>query len=211
MRDHAAALEKRLGWAAIDNLGLFLAAMNAAVWGLSLLKPEFPSRLVLDASALRSGELWRALTFLFVPPPLSPLFMLLWLYLLFIFARALEHAWGAFRFNLYYGLGAASLLAAALLGGVSPDNQLLNASVFLAFAALHPDSEMLLFFILPVKARWLAAAAWGILFWTLITASRPARLAALAGVANYAVFFGPGHLRALRDLWRSWNWRRKLK
>lgn len=197
-------LERRLGGWEIEHLSSFLTAMNAAVFVMSLLRPEFPARLVLDPGAMLRGELWRALTFLFVPPAISPLWMLFWLYLFFLYARSLEEAWGHFRFNLFYLAGALSVLLASLAAGASLSNIPLNTSLFLAFAALFPETELLLFFVLPVQARLLGYLAWAALLWTLLTGSMLARVNVAAGIANYLLFFGPGHWSWLKPRLRSW-------
>ena len=203
-------LERRLGWAAVPGLASFLIGMNAAVWALALLKPEFPELLALDPTLVARGQLWRLATFLFIPPPLSPFWMFFWLYLLFMYARTLETEWGDFRFNLFYGIGAAATIAASLTLGRQLSNVALNASLFLAFAAIYPDFELLLLFVLPVKVKWLAALAWMGIGWGLLAGDWDRRAATLAGVANYLVFFGPGHWERGRQAWRSWRFKRRM-
>lgn len=184
---------------AVPELASFIVAMNASVWALSLIKPEFPERLTLEPHLIMQGEFWRVLTFLFIPPASAPIWTILWLYLLFLYGRALEEAWGEARFNLYYGLGAAATVAAALGAGVGLSNAPLNASLFLAFAALNPEFEVLLFFILPVKVRWLAWAVWTWALWTFLAGGFYARLALASGFLNYAVFFGRAHWDHARE------------
>ena len=184
---------------------MFITVMNAAVWVLSLIKPEFPALLALRPDLLMAGQFWRAVTFLFVPPALSPFWMFFWFYLLFVYARALEQEWGHARFNLFYGLGALSLLCASLSLGVGLSNMPLNAALFLAFAAVYPDFELLVFFILPVKVKWLAAIAWAGIALNFLMGDGRSRLAVLAGLLNYAVFFGADHWRSLRAFWRRRN------
>ncbi len=199
------ALQRRFGSWTIPGLVNFIVGMNAAVWALSLLKPEFPSVLALDPHRVMQGEWWRIFTFLFIPPASSPLWMFLWLYLLYTYASALEREWGDFRFNLYYAIGAASTAAASLGLGQGLSNAPLNASIFLAFAALYPDFELLLFFILPVKAKWLAALAWIGIAWSAIFGHWAVRVALSAGLVNYALFFGKDHALSLRYRWRRWR------
>ncbi|MBI5242508.1 MAG: hypothetical protein HY922_02345 [Elusimicrobia bacterium] len=204
-------LERRFGGFAIENLAAFIVAMNAAVWGLSLLKPEFPSLLALEPSLLLRGQIWRAATFLFIPPPASPFWMIFWLYLLYLYAGALEREWGDFCFNVFYAAGALSLLAASLALGVGLPNTALNLTLFLAFASLFPDFELLLFFIIPVKVWWLAAAVWVWLAWILLAGDIHARATVLASLANYALFFGSSHWDSARARLRKRLWERKLK
>ena len=61
--------ERRLGFIALPNLAFFLAGMNALCALLAFIKPEFPQRLTLEPWLILQGQAWRALTFIFVPPP----------------------------------------------------------------------------------------------------------------------------------------------
>ena len=200
----AERLERRFGGWEFEHLASFLTAMNGAVFLLSLLRPEFPALLGLDPQAMLRGELWRALTFLFVPPAISPFWMLFWLYLFFLYARALEEAWGHFHFNLFYLLGALSVLLASLATGTSFSNVPLNTSLFLAFSALFPETELLFFFVLPVQVRLLGLLAWAALLWTLLTGPLIAKANVASGVLNYALFFGPAHWSWLKPRLKAW-------
>lgn len=191
-------LERRLGDWALPDPALFLVGMNAAVWALSLVKPGFPLALELDPARVLSGEVWRLATFLFIPPLMGPLWMIFWLLLFYAYAQALENEWGEFRFCLYYGIGAAATAAASVLLGAGLSNVPLNLSLFLAFADLYPDVELLLFFVIPVKVRWLAWLAWAGVLLQLLFGGWYARLALGAGLLNFAVFFGPDHLSDLK-------------
>ena len=191
-------LERRFHWLAVPGLASFLVGMNAVVWLMSLFRPAFPRLLWLDPWALVHGQPWRAVTFLFVPPASGPLGTIFWLLLLYTFAAALENEWGDFRFNLFYFSGAAATAAASLAGGWPLSNMTLNTSLFLAFAALYPDFEIIVFFILPVKVRWLAALTAASLAWTFLFWGPPARWEVASGLVNYLLFFGGDHARALR-------------
>ncbi|HEX4234323.1 MAG TPA: rhomboid family intramembrane serine protease [Caldimonas sp.] len=83
---------------------------------------------------------------------------------LWMFGSELEHVWGQKRFLQFY---TASVIAAALtqlvvnavLGATAPT---IGASgglfgLLLAFAMLFPNRTILLFFVLPMKAKWLVA------------------------------------------------------
>ena len=76
-------------------------------------------------------------------------------YIFYLMSGALENYWGAFRFNLFLLLSFVLTVALSFLAplhGVT--NLFILGSVFLAFAYLNPDFELLLFFILPVKIKW---------------------------------------------------------
>ena len=69
----------------------------------------------------------------------------------------------------------------------------LNMSVFLAFATLYPDTTFLIYFIIPVKAKWLAWLDLGFLALavagTLIGGNLPMALVPLVAILNYVLFF----------------------
>src|SRR5438046_3016554 len=129
-------LEKRLGSWAIPNFPLFIVAANGLIYLLALIRSDFLYRLVIDLDAIRQGEFWRLITFLFVPPMFGPIGMAFWLYLLYIYAQALETEWGSFRFCVFYGIGGLAMMAAAFWTGENLSNVPLNTTLFLAFATL---------------------------------------------------------------------------
>ena len=74
-------------------------------------------------------------------------------------------------------------------------NGFLAGSVFLAFAYLNPNFEFILFFVLPVKIKWLAAADLGAI--TSSSWSRggwPVRLQIIAAVGNFRALLRPRRL-----------------
>ncbi|HRY28665.1 MAG TPA: hypothetical protein P5079_01360 [Elusimicrobiota bacterium] len=206
-------LPDRLGrFEGVTDLPLIIVASNAVVSLFEWVRPGLTPMLTLSPAAVWAGEFWRLLTFLFVPPPLSPLFLLFWLYILYIYADALETEWGSFRFTVYYLLGA---LATAAVGffpahGTIP-NVYLNASLFLAFATLFPTFELLLFFVLPVQVRYLGYLTWAWLGWSFLTGGLLTRLAILAGLINYILLLGPDLRERLMLRWQTYRNRRRWK
>lgn len=186
-------LEKRADFLAIPNLASFLAAMNAVVGVMTMIKPEFPSQLALYPEEILRGQVWRLVTFLFIPPALEPLWMVFWLILFFTYMRTLESEWGDFKFNLFCAIGAAAMGTASLILEVPASNLSLVTSLFLAFSRLNPDLELLIFFVLPVKVKWLGLATWFLLGWNWLLSGWAVKLSLLAGLANYLAFFGAGH------------------
>jgi len=153
-----ARLERSFGKYAIPNLIGYVVGGMALVAVLSAIKPAYPEHLVLDLHAVRHGQVWRLVTFLFIPPPGSPIWLLVSLYFTWWIGSSLEQAWGAFKMNVFYFMGALATIAAAL--AVGPDtNRWLDASLFLAFATVFPDASVLLFFIIPVRVKWLGIVA----------------------------------------------------
>jgi hypothetical protein len=185
-----ARLERRIGRYAIPNLILYVVAGMGMVWVLSMTRPEVLGRLALDMDAVRAGQVWRLFTFLFIPIGTS-YWVLINLYFAWWIGSSLEQHWGAFKFNAYYFVGAFGTIVAALLAGPQ-SNTWLDASLFLAFATTFPDVQILLFFILPIRVKWLGILAALPIAYYLAVGDWGTRAAIIAALGNYLLFFG-GH------------------
>lgn len=199
-------LEKRFGRYALEHTTLVLIAGQVMVYLAQYMNEggggELFERLSLDPGKIYEGEVWRIVTFLFLAPLGQwPLLMFFFWYLFYLMGTTLEQAWSVFRYNVYCGISYLLTVAAAFLAeaislgagiGVS-DNFYLYGSVFLAFARLFPDFQLLLMFIIPVKVKWLALLQWLIFGWQFIRATSDANwfvlLTILAAVGNYFWFF----------------------
>ena len=195
-------LERRLGFLALPGLPLYLTSLMAAAAALVGSKPEFVERLALDPHLLMRGEWWRPLTFLIVPPSYGFLWLVLWLMLVYACLASLEAAWGDFKLTVYILIGAFASTAAALATGAPGDNGAVHLSSFLAFARLAPEREVLVFFVIPVKLRWVAAFAAAVVFVQLAGGDTDSRARLLAGLSAYLLYFAPGHWRELQLAWR---------
>ena len=76
-----------------------------------------------------------------------------------------DRRWPSLTTLIFLGIGlvasvAASFVTLAVDPGYLASNQFLYGTVFLAFARLFPDFTINLFFILPIKIKWLALLAW---------------------------------------------------
>src|SRR5436190_19958396 len=106
-------LERRFGNWSIPQFPIFVAAANGTIYLLGLFNPLFVGKLLLDTDAVRAGEVWRLVTFLFVPPQMNPLWMALALYTLYSFSQALENEWGEFKLCFFYLVGALATIVVA--------------------------------------------------------------------------------------------------
>jgi membrane associated rhomboid family serine protease len=135
-----------LGRLAIERLTMFIVGGMAIAYVLCRARPEFLLQLYLIPQLVPTQP-WRLVTFLFLPPQRSEIWVLLALYFTYLIGSSLEQEWGALKFNVYYLLGAVGTAAAAWITG-SPyvTNEYLNLSLFFAFATIFPDYEIRLFF-----------------------------------------------------------------
>lgn len=191
-------LERRFPRLGIPHLIAYIVGGRLVALLLTMARPEYPRFLVLDPDAVRQGEVWRLVTYLFLPPELvSGIFgglfgALLQLYFTWLVGQALEQAWGEVRFTIYYALGGVATAAVAVALGMPATPDYLDLSLFLAFATMFPDFTVLLFFIIPVRMKWLGWFAFAGLAWTFLFRSGLAgRIAILVAFSNYLLFFWP--------------------
>jgi len=193
-------LERKFGRYAIQDLMLYIVILNAVVFFTNFLVPQsnLYGKFALIPSRVLHGEIWRLVTFLFLPSTTSPIQIVFTLYFYYLVGSNLEHQWGSFRFNLYYLIGVLSTIAAAFIGRSPVTAEHLNLSLFLAFAYLFPNFEILLFFILPIKVKYIGWFNWAFLAFSILFNPWPWKLSAIASIVNYLVFFGPDLIQSLK-------------
>ncbi len=149
-----------------------------------------PGWLTLYPGRVIQGEIWRLITFIFIPPTRRMFFIFFVLYFYYMVGQGLEQEWASFKFNIYYFTGMFAIILGSFITGVSATSTYLNLSLFLAFARIYPEYEILLFLVLPVKMKYLAIFNWIIIIITIIFASMSGRISAIMALANYFLFFG---------------------
>jgi membrane associated rhomboid family serine protease len=192
-------LERRLGFIAIPGLVRAIVTLNVLVFILVYLNKGFDAYLALDMERIRHGQVWRLVTYIFVPQMSHPLLVLIALWFLWFIGDGLERAWGPFRLTLYFLVGMIGTTMAAILSNSQFSNQMLFTSLFFAFAHFYPDEIIYVFFILPLKIKWIAWAYAAFLLLAFVTQTNSYRLALIAALSNYAIFFGPGMIQHLRQ------------
>ena len=146
----------------ISNLMLVIAIGNLAVYVLSLIDPSnvVYRYLCFSRSAILHGQVWRLVSYIFTylldTRGWSFFLAAVSLFCYYQFGRILESYWGAFRSNLYYLTGILLTDLAALLLGSGADAGALNLSLFLAVATIAPEAKVLLFFVIPIKMKYMA-------------------------------------------------------
>ena len=194
-----ARLERRLGRYAIEHLTYFIVGGMAIVFLLGQLQVDFYSRLTLDIGLVRAGQVWRLVTYLFLPTSDSMLWILFSLYWVWMVGSNLESEWGPLKFNLYYLIGMLGTTTAAWLTGAAVGNLYLNMSLFFAFATLFPNYEILMFFVLRIRVKWLGLLSAGYVGYRFALGDWVIRGAIFAATINYFVFFGEHLFRLLRS------------
>ncbi|MDW2798215.1 rhomboid family intramembrane serine protease [Clostridium boliviensis] len=190
-------LERRFRKYAIPNLMYYIIGMYGTGLFLQLFTPGFYVQyLALDAQKILSGQVWRVVTFMIYPPGGGSLFgSLIGMYLYYMLGVNLERIWGAFRFNVYFFMGVIGHVAAALVvyiffkQNIYLTTEFLNYSLFFAFAATFPDLEFLLFFVIPIKAKWMALFNGIYFLYEFIMGNMAIRITIVMSLINFFVFF----------------------
>lgn len=225
MRKWLNALERKLYRYNIPPIMKYIVFAMGGVFALDLLlgmttaytsRVNLISYLTLDIPLVLRGQVWRLVTWLFVPQQNSMLWMLISLYFYYMIGTTLENRWGARRFLIYYVIGAianiiGAFIAHALTGYGYGVNTFLYYSLFLAFAALYPDMQFMLFFFLPVKAKWLALIDILYFLMAIITGGANLRMAAIASLVNVALFFGEDLYQLGRRVYFQWQRKRQWR
>lgn len=198
-------LERKIGRYAITNLSLYI--IIAYIIGYILMFTGSLEFISLNPYYISRGQVWRVITWLLVPPGTFDLFTIIMLYFYYQIGTALERTWGAFRYNIYIFSGIIfTVIGAVLLYAISTANGLdsisagylvsagfstyyINLSIFLAFAATYPNVVVLLFFVIPVKMKWMAYIDVAILAYQFIVSGSAVRIAIVMSLLNFIVFF----------------------
>ncbi len=205
-------LERALGRLAIPDLAMYFVLGQAAVLGFALLGGFDVERIALQPNAVLAGQVWRLVTFLFVPPVTSlsmvnAVFLAFAMYFFYMMGSALEQHWGVFRFNAFIFLGWLLTIGVSF---VTPagygTNLFLGATVFLAFAHLNPDFVMYIFFILPIRIKWLALVQWLGYAYLVVVGDLSMRLMVLASVGNFLCFFSRDIVLSIKSGRRRMEW-----
>ena len=164
---------------AVPNLMLYIVIGNVIVFVLDMFsRYSFSHMLTFVPYCIFHGQIWRLVTFIFVPEGSNLFFVAISLYFYYFIGNALEREWGSARFTVFYGIGvlvniAVGLVLSFLYGLNYPwpvvSMYYINMSLFFAFAALYPDLQVLLFFIIPVKVKWLAWIDAAFFAWSILS------------------------------------------
>ena len=211
-------LERRLRRYSIANLMKYIVIGQGIVFLLLYIWPSLGvqvySMISLNRAALLRGQLWRLLTFIFVPPSSSPIFIIFALYFYYMIGLGLESRWGKVRFNLYYLVGMVGAWITCLLTGYA-DNIFLNLSLFFGFAAIYPNEEVLLMMIIPIKMKYLALIDAAIYLYSFIVGSASTRVAIVLCLLNVFLFLGGDLIHTIRresQYWKTrYNFRKTMR
>ena len=164
-------LERKIGRYAIPNLTVYLLAGYVIGYAVAMLMPNMLGWLTLEPALILRGQVWRLISWVLIPPSgnLVSLFFLVLLY----------YSLGILIYGYEVSLSTVGLIS----------TNYITMSIFLAFAAIYPDMEVLLFFILPVKMKWMALVYAVMALYYFVQGGMATRVAIAASLLNFIIFF----------------------
>ena len=139
----------------------------------------------------------RLITFVLLPPQTSMIFIIFALYFSYMIGSALESEWGTCTFTVYYLIGVAGSIIAGIITGAA-FNIYLNLSLFFAFAILFPDFQVMLFFILPIKVKYIAFFNAMFFVVNFLLGGWAEKAAIIASLLNLIVFFSGTLIKTIK-------------
>ena len=212
--------ERKFGKYAVRDLSLKLIILYLAGYALYFFNSQTIFYMTLNPYAIVHGQIWRIFSWLLIPPSTSNLFFIA-IMMLFYYSigTSLERVWGTWRYNVFIFTGILLTIAASFVWmgfsyltagptisavGASQyfnyyslafSTYYINMGIFFAYALTFPDAVVLMFFIIPMKVKWLGLLDVAYLIYEFIGASSATRFAILATFINigllYLRFKGP--------------------
>lgn len=181
---------------------LLITAFPAAFWTLFFAP--------LSRAAVMQGQVWQLLTFIITPPASSAFWFLVDAYFFYMIGSALEDVWGDFKFNVFILLSMAAAIISCVLTGVGTAGYL-STLMFIAYATYFPRQTMLVFFVLPVQAKYLGIAAGILLLLGFLTGGLATKVNILFACGALLLFFGKGLIQTITNEIRYAQNRRRWK
>ncbi|MEY8515592.1 hypothetical protein AALC25_01445 [Lachnospiraceae bacterium 29-84] len=198
-------MERKFGKYAISNLTFWLLGAWVVGFIIQYTMPEVQRLLTLEPMFILHGQVWRIVSWILIPPSVNLIFLIFFLSCYYFIGTSIERTIGTFRYNVYLLGGiCSSILGAFLLyavyflvtGGIQVNmigyyfsTEYITMSLFLLFAVLYPNMEFRLYFLIPIKVKWLGIldAAWmGYMF---LVMGLPGRVAILSSLLNFFIFY----------------------
>ncbi len=140
---------------------------------------------------------WTFVTYQFLHA--GPMSLFFGTMILYILGSALEAEWGTGEFAVFWLVATLGASLAAFVTGnpITSGGVLTGISMLFAYAWLYPDMQFLMFFVVPVKVKWLAWLALAGLLWGFLRAVLSGRpglgFVQLAGAGAGFLFFWVRH------------------
>ena len=208
-------LERKIGRYAIPNLIVWMIGAYTIGFVLYTVSPGILNLLTLSPYHILHGQIWRLFTWVLMPTESNLIFLLIMALFYYQLGTTLERTWGTFRFNVYIFSGMiftvigafvlyaiyyvqnlsaitampalAANLSSSLGWGYSVNY--INMSIFLACAVMYPDMQVMLYFIIPIKMKWMAIVYGVLIVYNFVMSGWAGRISIVMSMLSFIVFF----------------------
>ncbi len=197
-------LERKFGRFGIPHLTNYIIGCYILGYVIALMRSDFLSYLTLEPAWILRGQIWRLITWVLIPPESLSVFTIIMLLFYYSLGTTLERTWGTFRYTLYIFSGLIfTILGAFFLYFIMGGNvtgignffstYYVSMSIFLAFAVSYPDMRVLLYFVIPIKMKWMAFVYAAMILYDIFNYVRmglwPMAVPIVASLLNFVIFF----------------------
>ncbi len=202
-------LERKFGKYAVPHLTAVLIGCYIIGYMLQLMDRNIVSFMRLEPALILQGQIWRLITWIIIPPSSLSIWTFIMLFFYFSIGTSLERVWGDFRYNVYILGGMLITILSAFVCyfifgssiamGTAFSTYYICMSIMLAYAATFPDAQVLIYFVFPVKMRWIGWIYGALLAYDIVNYIRAVMqgftfawiyvIAILASLANFVIFF----------------------
>lgn len=198
-------MERKYGRYAVPGLTNYIIVTYVIGYILYAFNPGWLEYITLEPGLILRGQIWRLVSWVLIPPGSLDIFTIITLLFYYSIGMNLERTWGGFRYNVYifggliftiigafvcYAIAKAGLPAGSipLIGGAF-STYYVSMSIYLAFALTYPDMQVLLYFVIPVKMKWMGFIYTAFIVYDCIHMTWVGRVAVIASLLNFMVFF----------------------
>lgn len=201
-------LSRRMSWLAVPNIAIIFVTLQALGFLFVMMDYAWLERLALIPELVLEGQVWRVITFLALPLSMSPIWIIISLMFSYFIINSIESEWGPFKTTFYILVSVVltNIFSLALGYPVTRASDFAS-TLFLAAAALFPNLEIRLYFLFPVKMKYLGWLALAFVVLRFFQGSWIDRAYLVTIYSNYLIFFGPSLAYQVRD----WKRRRDFK
>ncbi len=209
--DFMTKMERKYGKFSIPNLTIILIVCFIVGYLIEIFQPDAIYAISLNPEKIMQGQVWRLISWIFMPPRALSVWIIITLMFYYRVGQTLEEAWGDFRYTLYILSGifftdigvVGSYLVLKLTGQAelasfyaaycSTSTYYLCMSMFLAYAFMFPHLQVLLYFIIPIKVKWLGYVYIACILFTILSSGMIGDYATMVtiimSILNFVLFY----------------------
>lgn len=198
----------------ISNLIKYVVFGTVIVYIITLMDTTntFWTYLTFDPSGILRGQVWRLISFVFLPGDSNVLFFAISMYFYYMVGNSLEQYWGSGKFTIFYISGMVLtalystvywlILDMTSISFLYFNAYYINLAMLFAFATVYAEMPLLIFGIIPLKAKWLGVISGALLLYDILSnwSSFPINLLPLFTLLNYFLFCGGDLLHAMAPM-----------